>query len=149
MVLPCMTYTGMCRWTGLVFQTLSGSPLPKYWFITPPPDYVIASLYKTHLVDKLMHSKAYRPNVELFHETNQIQRVKVAEHSFAGGQRLRVFSMRQTNLVTKKAMVHQWYTEDDNSKSTHEHFEIFGRIFTFIVFLIMRTLKWKLNRRIL
>ena len=115
----------------------------------PPPDYVIASLYKTHLVDKLMHSKAYRPNVELFHETNQIQRVKVAEHSFAGGQRLRVFSMRQTNLVTKKAMVHQWYTEDDNSKSTHEHFEIFGRIFTFIVFLIMRTLKWKLNRRIL
>ena len=26
---------------------------------------------------------------------------------------------------------------------------IFGRIFTFIVFQIMRTLKWKLNRRIL
>ena len=30
-----------------------------------------------------------------------------------------------------------------------KHFAIFGRIFTFIVFQIMRTLKWKLNRRIL
>ena len=30
-----------------------------------------------------------------------------------------------------------------------KNFAIFGRIFTFIVFQIMRTLKWKLNRRIL
>ena len=65
-------------------QRLTSSQILAHY---PPPDYIIASLYKTHLVDKLRHSKAYRPNVELFHVTNQIQRVKVAEHSFAGGQR--------------------------------------------------------------
>ena len=70
----------------------------------------------------------------------------MAEHSFAGGSgNSRDGACFKLDELTRRRKK-QSYTENDFSKSTYV---VFDRIFTFILLLIMGTLKWKLNRRIL